>query len=36
MKDDYEDIVHKMSITLHGSIVHSISNFEQAEKSRKS
>lgn len=32
MKEDYEEIVRKMSITLHGNIAHSICNFEQARK----
>ena len=30
MKDDYGEIVRKMSLTLHGSITRSISNFEQS------
>lgn len=30
MKEDYAEIVEKMSITLHGNITHSIHNFEQA------
>lgn len=29
MKDDYEQIVEKMSVMLHGSISHSIENFEK-------
>ncbi len=29
MKEDYEEIVRKLSIMLHGSIANSISNFEQ-------
>lgn len=29
MKDDYKEIVEKMSITLHGNITNSIHNFEQ-------
>lgn len=33
MKDDYREIVEKMSITLHGSITNSIHNFEQEKKS---
>lgn len=32
MKDDYQEIVRKMSITLHGNITNSIYNFEQAKK----
>lgn len=32
MKNDYEEIVRRMSITLHGNIANSINNFEQAEK----
>ncbi len=32
MKDDYQDIVDKMSITLHGNITNSIHNFEQVQK----
>lgn len=32
MKDDYKDIVEKMSITLKGSFTNSIHNFEEAEK----
>ncbi|MDO4304159.1 MAG: TetR-like C-terminal domain-containing protein [Bacillota bacterium] len=32
MKDDYEEIVRKMSITLHGNITNSIHNFEQEKK----
>lgn len=32
MKDDYREIVEKLSITLHGSIANSIHNFEQAGK----
>lgn len=32
MKDDYKEIVDRMSITLHGNIANSIHNFEQAEK----
>ncbi|MDE6881635.1 MAG: TetR/AcrR family transcriptional regulator [Lachnospiraceae bacterium] len=30
MKEDYAEIVEKMSITLHGNITHSIHNFEKA------
>ena len=32
MKDDYKKIVEKMSITLHGTIINSIHNFEQLKK----
>lgn len=32
MKDDYREIVEKLSITLHGSIANSIHNFEQAKR----
>lgn len=32
MKDDYKEIVEKMSITLHGNIANSIHNFENVEK----
>ncbi len=32
MKDDYHEIVKRLSITLHGNITHSISNFEQVQK----
>lgn len=32
MKDDYKEIVEKMSITLHGTITNSIHNFEQAKR----
>ncbi len=31
MRDDYREIVKRMSVTLHGNITHSISNFEQTE-----
>lgn len=27
MKDDYVDLAHKISITIHGSLMHSIENF---------
>ena len=27
MKDDYVDLAHKISITIHGSLTHSIENF---------
>lgn len=27
MKDDYVDLAHKISITIHGSLTHSIKNF---------
>ena len=27
MKDDYVDLAHKISITIHGSLMHSIKNF---------
>ncbi|NBJ92857.1 TetR/AcrR family transcriptional regulator [Parablautia muri] len=33
MKDDYHEIVKRMSITLHGNITQSISNFQQSQKS---
>lgn len=33
MKDDYKEIVDRMSITLHGNIANSIRNFEQMKKS---
>ena len=33
MKDDYVDLAHKISITIHGSLTHSIENF--AALSRK-
>ena len=32
MKDEYKKIVEKMSITLHGTIINSIHNFEQLKK----
>lgn len=32
MKDDYKELVEKMSTTLHGTITNSIHNFEQAKK----
>lgn len=32
MKEDYKEIVGRLSITLHGSITNSIHNFEQSEK----
>lgn len=32
MKDDYKEIVEKISITLHGNIANSIHNFEQSKK----
>lgn len=32
MKDDYKEIVEKMSITLHGNIANSIHNFEKVKK----
>lgn len=32
MKDDYKEIVEKMSITLHGTIANSIHNFAQEKK----
>lgn len=32
MKDDYKEIVRKMSITLHGNIANSIHNFEQEKR----
>ncbi|NBH84016.1 TetR family transcriptional regulator [bacterium C-53] len=32
MKEDYEEIVRKMSITLHGNIANSISNFERTKR----
>ncbi len=32
MKEDYEDIVEKMGIMLHGIIAHSIQNFADTEK----
>lgn len=32
MKDDYKEIVEKMSATLHGNIANSIHNFEQIKK----
>ncbi len=32
MKDDYKEIVRKLSITLHGTIQTSIHNFEEAKK----
>lgn len=31
MKDDYKEIVEKMSVTLHGNITNSIHNFEKTE-----
>lgn len=27
MKDDYVDLAHKISITIHGSLMHSVENF---------
>lgn len=32
MKDDYKEIVERMSITLHGNITNSIHNFERIKK----
>lgn len=32
MKDDYKEIVEKMSVTLHGNIANSIHNFKQIKK----
>ncbi len=32
MKDDYKEIVEKMSVTLHGNITNSIHNFEKTEQ----
>lgn len=34
MKDDYKEIVRKMSITLHGNIENSICNFEKEKKNQ--
>lgn len=34
MKDDYQEIVSRMCITLHGNIANSIHNFEQEKKNR--
>ena len=34
MKEDYEEIVRRMSITLYGNITNSIANFEQTQRRR--
>ena len=35
MKEDYEEIVRKMGITLYGNITNSIANFEQKQKKQQ-
>ena len=35
MKDDYVDLAHKISITIHGSLTHSIENFVALPRKRK-
>ena len=36
MKDDYVDLAHKISITIHGSLTHSIENFAALPKKENS
>ena len=36
MKDDYVDLAHKISITIHGSLMHSIENFAALPKKENS
>ena len=36
MKDDYVDLAHKISITIHGSLTHSIENFATLPKKENS
>ena len=36
MKDDYVDLAHKISITIHGSLTHSIENFVALPKKENS
>ena len=35
MKDDYVDLAHKISITIHGSLTHSIENFCSTSQKKK-
>ena len=36
MKDDYVDLAHKISITIHGSLTHSIENFSSLSEKENS
>lgn len=36
MKDDYVDLAHKISITIHGNLMHSIENFAALPKKENS
>ena len=36
MKDDYVDLAHKISITIHGSLTHSIENFASLSEKENS